>query len=329
MTKTNGLFFLPGVMAGFLAIAPGVYGQIPQPPGIVYQQAGAFSAQSGAAETIMLLPKMIGPDFMNPDATAGSPFSASQQSHTLQTLGDGTKIERTETSQYYRDSQGRTRVDTGSGTTVIQDPVAGFMATLDTASKTFQKLPAPAMLKNAARVRTGRAVVNEGRNSAERNIVFSDGGFAGGAVTGTAIAGTAVAGVFAGPGLPQSAMVAGAGQVAVTTSGAGAVSTPVVEDLGTQNINGVTAAGRRTTITIATGEIGNDRPIHVTGETWYSSDLQMVVKSSNSDPRFSDTTYELTNVNRAEPDPILFQIPSDYTQAGPKVIQFQAPPAKE
>jgi len=36
-------------------------------------------------------------------------------------------------------------------------------------------------------------------------------------------------------------------------------------------------------------------------ERWYSDDLQMVVKSSNSDPRFGTTTYELTDINRAEP----------------------------
>ena len=52
--------------------------------------------------------------------------------------------------------------------------------------------------------------------------------------------------------------------------------------------------------------------IHVVNERWYSDDLQMLVKTVNSDPRFGDNTYEFTNVSRGEPDPALFQIPADY-----------------
>jgi hypothetical protein len=50
----------------------------------------------------------------------------------------------------------------------------------------------------------------------------------------------------------------------------------------------------------------------VVNERWYSKDLQMVVKSVNSDPRFGTTTYELTNVVQGA-DPTLFQIPGNYT----------------
>ena len=75
----------------------------------------------------------------------------------------------------------------------------------------------------------------------------------------------------------------------------------------------VLAAGSRDTETIPQGQIGNDRDIHVTNERWYSDDLQMLVKTVNSDPRFGENSYEFTNVDRAEPDPTLFQIPGDYT----------------
>jgi hypothetical protein len=88
---------------------------------------------------------------------------------------------------------------------------------------------------------------------------------------------------------------------------------PVQEDLGTQNINGVLAKGTRSTITIPTGQIGNDRPLQVINERWYSEELGRLIKSSNSDPRFGTTTYELTNINRAAPDPTLFQVPADYS----------------
>jgi hypothetical protein len=97
------------------------------------------------------------------------------------------------------------------------------------------------------------------------------------------------------------------------------------ESLGTQSINGVNADGTalnaeytRVTHTIPKGRIGNDRDINVVFERWYSSDLQMVVKSTRTDPRFGTTTYTVTNVQRAEPAAALFAVPPDYTvKAGP------------
>jgi len=85
------------------------------------------------------------------------------------------------------------------------------------------------------------------------------------------------------------------------------------ESLGTQTVNGVNAEGTRYTRTIPAGQIGNDKPITVTNETWYSPDLQMVVMSKRNDPRFGQTTYTLRNVQRAEPAANLFTVPADYT----------------
>jgi hypothetical protein len=96
-------------------------------------------------------------------------------------------------------------------------------------------------------------------------------------------------------------------------------------------MNGVTATGTRSTLTIPQGQIGNNRDIHVVNERWYSDDLQMLVKSVNSDPRFGENTYELTNISRDEPDASLFQIPPDYSvmEVGPgRGLQTPtAPPA--
>jgi hypothetical protein len=91
------------------------------------------------------------------------------------------------------------------------------------------------------------------------------------------------------------------------------------ENLGTQTLNGVDAEGTRYTRTIAAGEIGNEKPITIVSERWYSPDLQIVVKSTRSDPRFGETTYNLTNVQRQEPAASLFTVPSDYTvkEGGP------------
>lgn len=86
-----------------------------------------------------------------------------------------------------------------------------------------------------------------------------------------------------------------------------------VQDLGTQTIAGVAAQGKRVTHTIPAGQFGNEKPIVSTFETWYSPDLQIVVMSKRSDPRFGDTTYTVTNIQRTEPAASLFAVPSDYT----------------
>jgi hypothetical protein len=85
------------------------------------------------------------------------------------------------------------------------------------------------------------------------------------------------------------------------------------EPLGTQVVNGVSAQGTRITHTIAAGQIGNDKAIQVVSERWYSPDLQTVVKSTRTDPRFGTTTFNLTNIQKAEPAATLFAVPADYT----------------
>ncbi len=91
------------------------------------------------------------------------------------------------------------------------------------------------------------------------------------------------------------------------------------EDLGTKTIAGVSAQGTRVTHTIPAGQIGNEKAITIVFEHWYSNDLQIMVMSKRSDPRFGDTTYTLTNIQRQEPAASLFAVPSDYTvtQGGP------------
>jgi hypothetical protein len=90
------------------------------------------------------------------------------------------------------------------------------------------------------------------------------------------------------------------------------------ESLGTQTINGISATGTRTTRTIAAGEIGNDKPIQIVTERWYSATLQMNIMTKRTDPRIGTTTYQLTNISRDEPSESLFQVPTDYTlEQGP------------
>jgi hypothetical protein len=100
------------------------------------------------------------------------------------------------------------------------------------------------------------------------------------------------------------------------------------EDLGTQVIGGVSAQGTRLTKTIPAGQIGNEKPIFVVHETWFSNDLQLVVMSKRSNPWVGETTYTLTNIQRTEPAAALFAVPSDFTvqQGGRRKFKAPLPP---
>jgi hypothetical protein len=90
---------------------------------------------------------------------------------------------------------------------------------------------------------------------------------------------------------------------------------PTEESLGHRQIEGLTAAGRRSRRTIPAGQIGNDRPIEITDERWESPDLKVLLFSRHHDPRTGDVEYRLTNISRAEPPASLFGVPPDYTIA--------------
>jgi hypothetical protein len=118
----------------------------------------------------------------------------------------------------------------------------------------------------------------------------------------------------AGNGGP-SPDVAGGGK---SHGGFGDDASVTKESLGTQTINGLVAQGTRYTRTIPAGQIGNDRPLTIVREEWYSPDLQMIVQSKRTDPFVGETTYTLTNIQRTAPNAALFTVPSDYTvQTGP------------
>ncbi len=82
------------------------------------------------------------------------------------------------------------------------------------------------------------------------------------------------------------------------------------EPLGKKVIEGIEVAGTRTTITIPAGQIGNERPIEVVTEQWFSTVLKTIVLSRSSDPRMGESTFRLTNISLAEPAPSLFEAPA-------------------
>lgn len=99
---------------------------------------------------------------------------------------------------------------------------------------------------------------------------------------------------------------------------AGPAGQGVTTPLGSKEFDRVRADGTRTTWTIAAGKIGNEKPIEVISERWYSPDLLLVVSSRYFDPRRGETTYRLTGLKRGEPDAGLFQVPADYERKPPR-----------
>ncbi len=91
------------------------------------------------------------------------------------------------------------------------------------------------------------------------------------------------------------------------------------EALGKQTIDGIESEGRKSTITIPTGSIGNDRPIVIVSERWESAELQTVILSKHRDPRFGEVVFRLTGISRAEPPATLFEVPAEYqiVEGGP------------
>jgi len=239
----------------------------------------------------------------------GAPYSAQGTTTFTQTLGDGNRINRQTTSQIYRDSEGRTRREEtigaigpwASGTDAVQmihinDPVAGTAFMLNPKDRTASKMTIriSSMTKTSTAVGTGTGV-----------------GAGGG--TGVGVAGDAMT-VHVGPMPPPPPggpmLMPGRMPAERFSVEQGQVNK---ESLGTQMIEGVQAEGTRATYTIPAGQIGNDQPIQVVSERWYSPDLQVVVMTTHSDPRTGVQTYKLGNINRSEPAHQLFEIPADYT----------------
>jgi hypothetical protein len=90
------------------------------------------------------------------------------------------------------------------------------------------------------------------------------------------------------------------------------------ESLGKDVIEGLLAEGTRTTILIPPGRIGNDETLEIIHERWYSPELQIILLSKHSDPRWGETVYRLSHIDRNAPDHSLFSLPAPSTPDGRK-----------
>jgi hypothetical protein len=214
----------------------------------------------------------------------GAPFSGDEVSEVTQVLADGTRIHRENRTTVYRDGEGRMRRETPDSVS-IWDPVAGVSYFLDPKNQSATKMPLAAPAGNAFFSSDGKQV---------RVLMLQGALAADDAKAREPLLKAQIAGM-------QSLHIESAGKPA-----------PKTESLGGRTLEGIAAQGTRETVTIEAGAIGNDRPIQIVSERWYSPELQRTIMTRRSDPRSGEETSRLTNIRRGEPGADLFQVPVGY-----------------
>lgn len=278
-------------LALILATSSCAFAQDETKPNVMYQRPG------GEVVTRMMAGKFLGQPVL------GAPYSATITNDSVQTLADGNRIVQTSTGLTARDSQGRTRQDAPLPTignlaatsaphlVFIVDPVAQVSYTLNLTDKTAQTLS------------TARPDGPGPDPAGNSKFFFAQAGGAG----------------APGPMLPPPPI----GGIR-TFAGAEDQAHVSTEDLGSQTMEGLLVTGVRTTRTIPSGEIGNDKPLSIVTEVWTSPDLKTIVYSKRTDPRMGEHTFKLTNIVRAEPDASLFTVPPDFkVTTGPQKFVYR------
>jgi hypothetical protein len=212
-----------------------------------------------------------------------APYSATVETENIQTFADGNSIKNKNTSLVYRDSKGRTRRESEIRTKgqkivkeiFISDPANGINFTLDEVMRQAFRVKLNLEDFKLKKPQSLKSVKPQG----DANPVLN--------------------GKTANP-ITLSEKLYGK-------------DASVTELLGKKNIEGIDCEGKRTTLTIPAGAIGNTLPMKIISEEWYSPELQALVLTIRRDLRFGETIYRLTNIKRFEPDKSLFEVPANYT----------------
>jgi hypothetical protein len=264
--------------------------------GVAAAQIGITTFQAHCSEDGAACPEgtVIGVQ-ENLEVVKNQPYEAQAITETERTFADGSHITQSTTSTIARDSEGRTvraqKLGNGPTFTTILDPVA--KAHIDYVSDTkiahLMPLPTPATLPSGAPVAIGAGFVWSAMGPVD-----------------------AAAGFF-----EQGHAISSRDAVFAKVSNG---SNTATESLGTKTIEGIEVVGTRSTRTIPAGAIGNDKDLTITHEVWHSAELKVDILNIQHDPRFGQTTYSLTNIQRSEPAAALFQVPSNY-----KIEEAQMP----
>jgi hypothetical protein len=228
----------------------------------------------------------------------GRPFTADAIIQTDQTLTDGSHVVNQQTVAAARDSQGRTYREEVPTSPVVNSPVPKTIFIGDPVAQVNYVLGPDHVARkipmSLAGLQPGAISVSTSSAPPQGNLLLQRFSTASAGGNGP---------VHAGPqGVPAAQQIT--------------LGDSKTEQLCTQTIAGVQADGTRTTVTIPAGQVGNQNPMVIITERWYSQDLQATVLARHSDPRFGSSSYQLANVQQVEPPASLFQIPSGYTIEG-------------
>lgn len=258
-----------------------------------------------------------------------APYTAEALTESVQVLPDGNRIVRKSTTLLARDAAGRTRqerkADGRASSVFIHDPIDGRNLVLNETSRTAIRLPrmpappeppapptgatpavppAPPLPPAAPELRSMKDVeIQPGRVIVKRR---TGDGARGEDVQVEVIRIGGAEGASLPPLPPMPPLT-----LPLLPRGKGET-----KSLGTREFDGIKADGTLTSHTIPAGQVGNEKPIVVTSERWFSPELHVVVFARTSDPRAGETTYRLTNVKRGEPPAELFKVPADYRTRG-------------
>jgi hypothetical protein len=229
------------------------------------------------------------------EVVTGVPYTATATTESTQVLADGNKIVNKTSSFLARDSQGRTRREDsigriGSVQTSDHKMIFIMDPTKHTQFISQEGGDATKVIRADASGNSGPQIIelHTGQYNIKRKMVKT----------------ITVDGQQQEDGKEDSAQVKH-------------------EELGTQTVAGVSAEGKRDTSTIPAGQIGNERAIEVVSETWYSPELHATVLRKHSDPRVGETIYRLTDIQRVEPDPALFQAPAGAKKLTEPLIELK------
>ncbi len=291
-----------------------------------------------------------------------APYSAEVINERIQTLPDGNQIVRRTSQMSYRDSAGRTRIESRDANGAlksisIQDAVEKTRFIVNPAAKSairigtdpnLQKRVEELREKAKAAMKDGKATVIERSPGEEVVITRTESADGSGnkelneQVRVNVIRSSGNAKVTRQPSReiridssspshsPSASFSFDGRDLAqlspLSTSFADHTwsSKATTKDLGTKDFDGVRADGKLRAYTIPAGEIGNKNAITVSNETWTSPDLQMTVYAKHSDPRSGDTIYRLANVKRTEQPLNLFTTPDGYTVSDGKSFSFKS-----
>ena len=285
---------------------------------IVLATAGSILAQEEPAKVRIAVRPTIATEIVAGGVTKNAPFTADESGESVRLLPDGNRIVKNWTGTMARNSEGTIRRDSTSGEigdsssrpllfggNVVMPTVVAISAADSAHKAVLSKIDAEHAVAHRTIVTTpaegsGLTVIaSTGDEGEARRILLTkieeEAASAGAARAKTQVSAELLAAVESDAARNVVPRIEGDGKFATRK-----------ESLGTRDFSGVQAEGTRLITTIPVGAVGNERQIEITSETWFARELGVIVYSKRTDPRVGESTYQLTNIQRVEPDASLF-----------------------